>query len=426
MEDVRRHLEEVDNVPLLVSLYTDVTKNTTKEMVDIFQEYNDTVIAVGLSHLPRNDGIFSSADIAVGIDVLLDARQLSSTRTAANADDGHEVPHTVFDAEVELVSALSSHACAFRFQGVSSLSHLSAIIEQGRASLESAVAAGKLCLDSESRHLFHSSHKPSLYTLVVFFLASSLSFSIFILLTVCSPSTTIPHVPIMGTVVFLQIVLPLLGLSMAFANSLPASMKRCPAKNDTKVTFAKREGYKLFQTLILKAVPPAVFCQLLHLIAFGELLLSFEPDLVAQKCGSADAWYGVIRCHELKDYSGDARVSAGIVVFAIFVLTNVLLSTTYIDRFEPLLESTPWKRNHMLVPAAIVLSTGTVIATAASAHEGTGSALPWYFYILSIALPCGCMVWNEYWKKFESQVETRAEKLRRLHFDTRLGAWSPK
>lgn len=33
VEDVKKHLEEVDNVPLLVSLYTDVTKETTKEMV---------------------------------------------------------------------------------------------------------------------------------------------------------------------------------------------------------------------------------------------------------------------------------------------------------------------------------------------------------------------------------------------------------
>ena len=33
VEDVKRHLKEVDNVPLLVSLYTDVTKHTTAEMV---------------------------------------------------------------------------------------------------------------------------------------------------------------------------------------------------------------------------------------------------------------------------------------------------------------------------------------------------------------------------------------------------------
>ena len=36
VEDVRKHLEEVDNVPLLVSLYTDVTKERTTEMVSRF------------------------------------------------------------------------------------------------------------------------------------------------------------------------------------------------------------------------------------------------------------------------------------------------------------------------------------------------------------------------------------------------------
>ena len=36
IENVRNHLKEVDNVPLLVSLFTDVTKNTTRDMVRSF------------------------------------------------------------------------------------------------------------------------------------------------------------------------------------------------------------------------------------------------------------------------------------------------------------------------------------------------------------------------------------------------------
>jgi hypothetical protein len=40
VEDVRKHLEEVDNVPLLVSLYTDVTKETTRDMVRVFRSPN--------------------------------------------------------------------------------------------------------------------------------------------------------------------------------------------------------------------------------------------------------------------------------------------------------------------------------------------------------------------------------------------------
>lgn len=36
IESVRRHLVDVDNVPLLVSLFTDVTKTSTMEMVSSF------------------------------------------------------------------------------------------------------------------------------------------------------------------------------------------------------------------------------------------------------------------------------------------------------------------------------------------------------------------------------------------------------
>ena len=37
IENIRPHLETMDNVPLLVSLFTDSTPDTTKEMIDIMQ-----------------------------------------------------------------------------------------------------------------------------------------------------------------------------------------------------------------------------------------------------------------------------------------------------------------------------------------------------------------------------------------------------
>lgn len=389
-------------MPLLVSLYTDVTKNTTKEMVDIFQDYSDTVIAVGHSHQPLNDGIFSTADIAVGLDVLTDGKFGPCVNSQANDGRNHEAMIAMMDAELELVSAIASHACAFRFRGASSLSHVSSIIEQGRASLESASAG------------------------VVFFLASSLSLSVYILLTACTPCTLIPHVPIMGVVVFLFLVLPIVGWSIAFSDTATNAMKQVPPKNDTRVTFGKKEGLKLYQTLVLKAIPPALFCQLMHLIVFGELIISFEPDLVSNECGNVGAWHGVVRCQGLKDYSGPARISSGVIVFAVFALTTILLSATYIDRFEGLRQCLPRKRNHAWGPVAIVLAVGTTLITINAVHEKARSSLPWYFFILVLVLPVGCMAWNEYWKALESKVEARAEKLRRLQFETRLGAWSPK
>jgi hypothetical protein len=41
IESVKYHLKEVDNVPLLVSLFTDVTKATAMEMVRIYLSYQE-------------------------------------------------------------------------------------------------------------------------------------------------------------------------------------------------------------------------------------------------------------------------------------------------------------------------------------------------------------------------------------------------
>lgn len=369
-------------------------------MVNIFQDYSDTVIAVGLSHLPQNDGIFSTADIAVGIDVLSDGEPAVSLKTGSDRSNGSSP--TVIDAELELASAISSHACVFRFRGASSISHLSAIIEQGRASLQAATAG------------------------VVFFLSSSLSLSLFVLFATCTPATTLPHIPVMGVVIFLQVVLPSMGLSIAFSDNSPGTMKQVPSKNDTKITFGRREGFMMYQAVVLKSILPSILCQPLHLVVFGELLLSFEPELVLAKCGSPDGWHDVIRCNALKDYSGPARTSSGVCVLGVFVLLNIVVSVTYIDRFESILHNPPWKRNDTWIPLACFLSAATVVVTAMAVHEKTAAALPWYVYILVIALSVVCIVWNEHWKKVEARVVTRSEKLRRLQFETRLGAWSPK
>ena len=127
VEDVKRHLEEVDNVPLLVSLYTDVTKRTAAEMVSVFQEYHDTVLSIGLSHLPGNHEIFSRADIAIGADVF--------------AEDcfNHNMPsiksNSLYPAEVSFIATISSHSSVFNLWGSHATCRLLEIIQVGRASL---------------------------------------------------------------------------------------------------------------------------------------------------------------------------------------------------------------------------------------------------------------------------------------------------
>lgn len=52
----------VDNVPLLVSLFTDCTATTTREMISIMQDYGEVVCVIGSSANADNVGIFIQAN----------------------------------------------------------------------------------------------------------------------------------------------------------------------------------------------------------------------------------------------------------------------------------------------------------------------------------------------------------------------------
>lgn len=64
IEAIRRHIREVDNVPLLVSLFTDSTPETIQKMLEIFREYGESVLAIGSGYRCYHSSIFQSANIA--------------------------------------------------------------------------------------------------------------------------------------------------------------------------------------------------------------------------------------------------------------------------------------------------------------------------------------------------------------------------
>ena len=308
----------------------------------------------------------------------------------------------VLTSELEFVSAISAHSCAFRFRGASSVSYISTIIEKSRASLEAAVAAG------------------------IFLVCGSLSFSFFVLFSVCVPSATIPFVPTLGSVIFLQILLPALGLSIAMSTGDQDTMKQVPPKNDRKIAFGNKEGSMFYFRVVAKAILPALLPLILHLIAFGELLIAFEPGFVAKECPGAENWVGIVRCKGTRNYSGGAKTSAGVVVLAQFILCVIVSSAGFVHRFASLAEQLPWKRNFAWVCTVFITIGLLALYTAIATEDGTAAALPWYYYLLAGTTPFLCLLGVELCKQPEIKQHRRAEKLRRLQFETRLGAWSPR
>mmetsp|Transcript_112958 Transcript_112958/g.231171 ORF Transcript_112958/g.231171 Transcript_112958/m.231171 type:complete len:517 (+) Transcript_112958:24-1574(+) len=399
IDSVRQHLKDVDNVPLLVSLFTDATKDTTAEMIDIFQEYHDTVIAIGLSHLPRNSKIFSTADLAIGVDVL-------SEGIGKTNQESMEY-NALLPAEVIFASAISAHFCAFRLQGIGSIEHMPTILAQGRASLAAAISA------------------------TIFFFSGYLSFTLYIFFGVCSLAVPIPHAPMIGSAVYLLIILPLVGLPMTMSDLDKFSMQQVPPKNDASLSFVgSKEGKVFCLVSLLKALPPAIFPQLIYLIAFGELMVEYEPDTVQLKClpnQTPSTWVSVIQCGELNGYSGIARDAAVALSFAELALLTVMTSATFVYRTLSIWEEPPWRRNHFWAISVVFALLLIAIYLYLHLERGTFSVLPWYYSVLAFfVMPILCLLWDEYLKRLEKNVLDRAGKLRRLQFETRLGMWSPK
>jgi magnesium-transporting ATPase (P-type) len=385
IDDVRKHLEEVDNVPLLVSLFTDVTKESTAQMVETFQEYSDTVLAMGLSHLARNADIFDTADLSVGVDVLFDSNDQNVT-----SDLEARLEENVHPEEVDLVTSISTSSCLFRLKGPSSTAYMPEIIASSRAALE---AAGST---------------------VSFVTSACAAFSMYIVFAMCSVSTALPIIPALGSVLYLLFMLPITGLAMAMSEDDPESMKQVPPKNDKSLIFGKNVRLRVYLGGLLKGLLPAIIPQLLWLIAFGELMIAFEPDFVRERCGGANTWMSLVRCDDLKGYTGGARSSAGALTLASLALCTLISSASFLHRTKTIREEAPWSKNEVWLPALFLNLVILAGFLAVALDRGSFGALPWYFHVIAVLAPFLCLFVDEWLKIRNKKHVKRAVMMRRL------------
>ena len=403
VEDVKRHLEEVDNVPLLVSLYTDVSKQTTAEMVDVFQDYNDTVLAVGLSHLPGNQMVFFRSDIAIGVDVLSEEVSYKSTNPKGKHWDCLQ-PH-----EIAFVTSISTWSSSLNLVGSQAMYHILEIIRIGRSSLEAAISS------------------------VGFFFTASLSYCIFAVLCPCTVATSIPVIPSLGSFLLTQVVLPLLGLSLAFTDGSNEFMSRVPSKNESSVKLTWRGSKKFYFNGFLRAFLPAIVPHLLYLIALGELMWEFDPQFVEEKCFNASdniekvaqrPLSPVIRCEALRDYRGDATESASVIMISSLILCTCLVSASFVFRTELMSSESPWRKNRMWFKSLLLSLVVLAIYMSFTLAEGSMTALSWYFFVIFFLTPFMCLFINEKILKVSDRaIDRRNEMMRRLQFETKLGEW---
>ncbi len=105
IENIRPHLESMDNVPLLVSLFTDCTPDTTREMVIIMQDYGEVVGCMGSAANYQNINVFLQSDVSLAIEPLYP--QVCQNVPVFNAPRNSPSPTKISQMLLSVASSLS-------------------------------------------------------------------------------------------------------------------------------------------------------------------------------------------------------------------------------------------------------------------------------------------------------------------------------
>ncbi|XP_040885339.1 transmembrane protein 94-like [Toxotes jaculatrix] len=129
IHQVRPHLKNIDNVPLLVPLFTDCTPDTMCEMMKIMQENREVTCCLGSSANFCNSRLFLQSDISIALDPLYPSQ--CSWETFGYATGGGFNGDAEGLSPLRLSGQLNSLGCSVTFHQGESVSMVK-LIEQAR------------------------------------------------------------------------------------------------------------------------------------------------------------------------------------------------------------------------------------------------------------------------------------------------------
>ncbi|XP_035260533.1 transmembrane protein 94-like isoform X2 [Anguilla anguilla] len=401
IENVRPHLKNIDNVPLLVPLFTDCTSQTMCEMVQIMQEYGEVVCCLGSCQNINNNAVFLQSDVSIALEPLLPSCCWTSPdKPVPPASQSHCTPFS----PAHLSSALCGLPCTVHL-GPQDNTAIIRLIKQARHT----TAGIRKCF--------------------LFLLQCQLSV---VLIQVLACVCQLP--PPLGTsdVLFLSCLhFPLISVSLLGKPSDSTIMKVPTGKN---LRFLPKKTQRFFVLYFLVKFGLTV-CT--YLACFGFMLHGFCLEInhkddslchpVALLMNSSDSspdWFG-------KHSDGLALAQK---VIAFFVLLNAMcISVSHVHRSVPMWKQSPFSNRYWCAVLITVPILNVSIAT--------GSRLLWHdptphhiFFITNITvatwllgflwlLPLICI--NEGIKLHEIRMKVRYQKRQKLQFDTKLGMNSP-
>lgn len=383
---IRSHIKNVDNVPLLVPLFTDCTASSIAEMIMIMQENGEVVVCIGSSWNTDNIALFSQANVSIAVEPVD-----GSSRGRSPTPDGTPT-------QLEAASQLNGCPCDLVIPHNPTANILSMILH--------------------SRHLL-SCLRQSL----LFGLGSSL------LLTSLLAGSNVMFMPpaVNGSHVFwfLLFVMPIIASSLLVSSPNEEELKNKIMDKNNKVWI--RQWRFLFY-FVFSFFSTAIVCLLLFAITL---------DNICSEISSSDCHPLLGNRNETSQWNGWQDEYSGGLLLAQNVTALFLCCYFIILSFHFSLQIIPIRNFHhsiqlpWLAVITLVLLLQVVFFVISLATAGSPdlqlrlSLVPVWVWPFGIAWAFLLVVIQEVIKLRERKLMLHTQKHLRLEFETKLGMNSP-
>ncbi|KAL1921766.1 uncharacterized protein VTP21DRAFT_10408 [Calcarisporiella thermophila] len=377
IENIRPHLEEVDDIPLHVSLFAECTPEATQEMIRVFQEYGEVVCCIGSALNAANTPSFAMADVSVAVEPAR-TRAVSKGRLRL---DGIQPP-------LVLGAALVGLPCGLFMQYETSVFALSQIIREARRLL------------TNLRQAF------------IFLVGASFSLSAVYLVADCLLFP--PLLTGYQMLWYMFVILPLLGCSFLFTPHEADIMSQMPNKNDEHL----KDRWRFVTYWALRFVPAMA----MSVVVYGLVLSEIGPPYRLSIFGDI-GWTSWLHWGEQEQLAVLFSQNCALVVI---VWYSVCLSGTFLNRTLPLWEFPPYRNRAWIVANVTCLCLQFVFcAVSLQGLPFSFAGLSWYIYVLAFLWPLVFLPVQHFVKMHDRKEWIRFQKRSKLIFNTKLGMHSP-
>lgn len=418
---IRSHLEHVDNVPLLVSLFTDSTPKAALEMIKIYQENGETVLTMGSSMNSSNTQCFKQTDIAASLHpipgkecqfkTVYETNGISFPSSSVNGGKGvgpaftrgfsPSVDHLYRTVrELSVSASFTSLPCALPLGLCSDLNQFIPMIAEGRRLLKS--------------------FKQSLLCTAAFYLFLSLLMLLISLMNAPSPFVSYQLIWLCC------VIIPCFTLSLAFSLAYEEDlMIRLPEKNYPQQTI---QQYRQILFYWIARFLPSVMIYIVFYLYW--LNVNVEAGMnISLWSDSNYYWSDAENILPSSALFTEIELITQNYSLVVLVFMFCVLSSGFVSSHQSIFTSNPLRNRSWIIGSLVAISAQILfcIVSLSSYNDSlTRVNTNRFLWPIFLGWPFLVLLVDEVCKKINRKTRDFHHKKERQHFDTVLGMHSPK